>query len=652
MTAIPRAVPGRLCAVAARVWVPLWVLACCTSCPGTPSAEADDAGQVLQPGRDGGASGACGSDAGCVDVDSGVVPSQLSDGGSADGGPQDAGPPTPPIRANLAARRPVTVSAAMADAPATALVDEDGGSPWRSGAPAPGWFKVELAEPSTVEVVRLRVAQSLDGDTVHHLRLLSELGNVLFEQTLSGSTVDGQWLEVTLAAPLACVRWAQVYTQRSPAPVAFGEVEVWGWVTPSAQRWVDQPRGLRWVRTNPMFVSGLTVSLAPSAADLVNEYYDVFRANATHLWETGLPNEVAAWASAGRSDFRWVAWTLPDGKSRGNDQFAGGALPAQKGRIGFQVSDEPSGMAPLLEINQGLHLLRPYDPGALLIVNFPYDNDDIAAMLEFFCTQMDADVASYDRYTYAGSKAHVVLARFRDLGLRCRRPYWRYLKAYHDDDGDSIDASDLRWDAFSGLTYGYTGHTWFVYQANDIPSLTPAFYAAFGDLRAPKTEYWTQAAQVNIELRNLGRAVTQLTSTAVRYVPSISFLAPSGTTAWSRGAGGDPYLNKVAANALQMDLLLGFFKDDAGEIYVMVQNQRHQHGEFPNQSKDPGTLTLSFDFSAAPTNVDRTTLERLDSRTGLVKPLPLKEGSVTIELAAGDPILFKYATGARFALQQ
>jgi hypothetical protein len=89
---------------------------------------------------------------------------------------------------------------------------------------------------------------------------------------------------------------------------------------------------------------------------------------------------------------------------------------------------------------------------------------------------------------------------------------------------------------------------------------------------------------------------------------------------------------------------------------VMVQNVRHQHGDFPIDRTNSGTVRLSFDFGAAPATVNRAAVQRLSQLTGLVETLPLTsvqgdEGTLDVTLAAGDPILFKYDTGAPFALQ-
>ena len=68
---------------------------------------------------------------------------------------------------------------------------------------------------------------------------------------------------------------------------------------------------------------------------------------------------------------------------------------------------------------------------------------------------------------------------------------------------------------FSGLVYGYTGHSWFVYQTDS--QLLPDFNALFatpavGSAPAP---LWHTLAQINLEMQHLGRAITQLTSESV-----------------------------------------------------------------------------------------------------------------------------------------
>ncbi|MEW5909925.1 MAG: hypothetical protein AB1659_09020, partial [Thermodesulfobacteriota bacterium] len=133
---------------------------------------------------------------------------------------------------------------------------------------------------------------------------------------------------------------------------------------------------------------------------------------------------------------------------------------------------------------------------------------------------------------------------------------------------------------------------------------------------------------------------------------------PPGTVPWTKGAGNDPYLTGIdgAPDNDTLEMLVGHFRDDSGEFYTMVQNVRHAHGDFPVNRTDQGTVRISFDFSNAPANLDRSKVLSLNKLTGQVENIYLtyrsgNAGFLDVKLAAGDPFLFKYATGASFALR-
>jgi hypothetical protein len=299
--------------------------------------------------------------------------------------------------------------------------------------------------------------------------------------------------------------------------------------------------------------------------------------------------------------------------------------------------------------------VRQADPDALLIFNFTYQHPQLGQVLDHAGTQSEMDIYSYDAYTRSNG-AYEHLARYRAKGLAYNRPYWRYIRGYlpSSSSDDELSESDARWDAFSGLVYGYTGHTWFLYQVSGN-NLQSAFFTSSGDYASPKTPEFSMVAQINTELHHLGRAITQLTSTGVRYIPSIGFLQPLGTQVFQPGAGGDPFITKIAGvNGGALDSLVGFFRDDAGERYVMLQNVKHTHGTFP-VDLSVGSVTFAVDFDFQTSTVDKTQVISLDKTTGAEVPLSLTSqgGStarLTITLAAGDPVLFKYATGVPFAL--
>jgi hypothetical protein len=336
-----------------------------------------------------------------------------------------------------------------------------------------------------------------------------------------------------------------------------------------------------------------------------------------------------------------VAWDpfLEIFESTGN--VLGGLEEAAAGRIGFQLGDEPGTVAALEAIEEGIAVLRQADPGALALTNFSYYAPQREAVLERWVSTTDGDIQINSDYFY-GPLHYEVLERFRDAALDKGVPYWQYLNAYVGAESGFTrlhSESDLRWQAMAGLVYGYTGHIWFLYQAaaQGHESATAwggsVMHEVVGDWASPRTDLWETVADINSELANL-QPVTQLTSTDVRLI--LADLPdperPLGTADWAPGAGGDPYLAELgpAPGQAPMDVLAGFFVDDDGEHYAMVQNARHTHSlgvdEDPLPGADlPGLVHLAFDFTGAPFHVDRSRLEYLDVATGSVRVLSLDE---------------------------
>lgn len=414
-------------------------------------------------------------------------------------------------------------------------------------------------------------------------------------------------------------------------------------------------RGLRWVRENPMMISALTVMMGAPTPAHVNAYFDDFGANAVHLWENGLPVEISAWHAAGRDDFRYISWVNKDGTSLANGQVLGGMAPLP-GRIGYQVGDEPNTQEHFDEIAAGLEVVRQADPDGLRILNLHdanagYQFREAAANLE------TVDILSYDHYSYR-TDVHEGLNDTRRKALAAGKPYWRYMESFwykHKEIDQSL--SDMRWDAFVGAVYGYTGYTWFLYSIEaSNPELHPLLFETPGSFDAQRTQFFDYAAAINRELATLGRALVMLTSTDVRYIARYALLHPQGISSWSPGAGGDPYLADIEVTG-NRDLLVGFFVDDCGEHYVMVQSQQHSSGIPPNRGTSTTEVTLRFDFSQAPMNLDDTYVESFDISTGNIVDLVLTSdgptsASLPLTLGPGEPLLFKYATGRPFALQE
>lgn len=432
-------------------------------------------------------------------------------------------------------------------------------------------------------------------------------------------------------------------------------------------------RGLAWVRSQPMFISGLLVSMGTPPADFVREYFGDFHATAVHLWANGLPRELDGWRAAaarlGRQDFRFVSWVEKDGASLDGGKTIGGYGPNPPGRIGYQVGDEPRSLQEYRQFEAGIAAVRAADPEALVIVNFHHGVRELPAMLARLCANPDGDVFSYDQYDL-NTRVYRNLALFRAWGQRCGKPYWRYLKSFYFKDKTDVTrltASDLRWTAYTGLVYGFTGQSWFLYQIPPRNDLQPAFFGGDRGFARVKTELWYDAAEINRTLKLLGRTLTRLVSLDVRYVqvrygPGDHWQealsggdrqqppCPQGAPAWNPEDDPDPFLVSLWTVGGEAPLLVGFFADDRGELYVMIQNLLHTHGENTEQGDETVTVQIGFNFSQAPSGFDRNRVLSFNRFTGDAVAQPLfqtQDGRrfLDMPLAAGDVFLFKYATG-------
>ncbi len=423
-------------------------------------------------------------------------------------------------------------------------------------------------------------------------------------------------------------------------------------------------RGLRWVRDNPMFISGLNIGMGTPPQAAVDEYHDQFHANAVHLHTSGLPDEVNGWRAAGRGDFRFVSWVEADGTSLGSGQVLGGASPGQGGRIGYQIGDEPgmSSAPPWSTYKQGISSVRAADPDGLIIVNFNTipDQSEVESYVNEFTSSLGGDVISCDIYARHDLwDEYPWIALFRRKGLESGKPYWAYLNAFSDSvDMEWWSESDMRFEAFLYLLHGYSGFTWFFYQVYDGSQVFPAFYSAANDFNAAKTSRWQVAAQINQELANLGRATTQLTSTDVRYItttPLVDLWLYSITTPWSQNAGGDPLVTAIEPGP-NANLAVGSFEDDFGEKYTMLLNLHHSGSDFYATSLVPVTTRISFDFSTiSAACMDKSKLLVLNQGTGQVDEVTLSNPGdhpyLEVTLGPGEPFFFKYKTARPFAMR-
>jgi hypothetical protein len=121
-----------------------------------------------------------------------------------------------------------------------------------------------------------------------------------------------------------------------------------------------------WLRLHPMPITSLVASLPDPPKSVVDRYLGTFGANAAHLWKDG-PPQVQGWLGH-RPGMGYLTWLENNGNSSvwNGSQFVdsgsllGGLPPDNPGRIGYQVGDEPTSVAAMNEINNGISRIRAY----------------------------------------------------------------------------------------------------------------------------------------------------------------------------------------------------------------------------------------------------------------------------------------------------
>ena len=531
---------------------------------------------------------------------------------------------------NVALGRPVTASQSSAHTAPSRVVDGDPATLWNAGDFAPATIEIDLGAEYAIERVRLRVVQSPAGQTTHALRVGMRREELVEVKRWIQYTREGDWLEYFFALPAA-----------DPA------------VDPNDP---IRTRGADWVYDNPLLITGLSMEMpAPNDAHMAT-YFDDFGASAAHLWTTGLPNRMDAWRAAGGGGMPYVAWVDHNGMSTDNGLLVGGYPADVPGRIGYQVGEPATSLADLEAIEAGITAIRDHDPKALLYAQFDAGGADVEPMLAYYAN-MDADVVVSSPAPTA-AEVYSTAAVFRAAALNTGRPYWCSLPVFAPEDGaPEPHATTLRWTAFAHALLGYTGYTWLPYEAHPDHDIHSALFGASAR-QGDRTTAFGFAAQINRELAQLGRALSRLTSTAAHYVPGVTSAASAasrGLDDWAPGAGGDPYLQRVSAADETQDIAMGFFVDERGEHYFAVQNPNHAGGRGPTARTDAALIHLEFQFPADEI-VDSTRLYVVDAVRGEVAPLDLSVGAqgasvLTLELPAGDLMLFKYATETPFAWQ-
>ena len=258
------------------------------------------------------------------------------------------------------------------------------------------------------------------------------------------------------------------------------------------------------------------------------------------------------------------------------------------------------------------------------------------------------DILMYDHYPFLSDAQTTTSSGFfenlmqvRNKALENDLPYWAFLQSWESTaSGYRLpSSSDVRMQAFSHATAGYTGLAYFTFDHLTNRTLL--------DASGNPTALYPKVAALNEEIENLGQALRFMTSDDVKFVQgsrikngiSVANDVPRGLDRWTATNDSDEHIQSISIGnfGAEQNGLLGCFTDDNGDDAFMIMNLNHDDNIESTSSAT--AFTIRFDLAI-------TELLRLDRRTGQQVTVPLAKmltyNELAISIPAGTAELFKY----------
>ncbi len=417
---------------------------------------------------------------------------------------------------------------------------------------------------------------------------------------------------------------------------------------------IDVPRdsfGKIWVRNHPFALMGLL----GGGKDCNIDTYKASNMSMTLLWE----DDFSLLKQSDRAAIPWV-YHLEVRKERGYTKLC----DALKNHVNKVYDINPAGAWSwtVWDEVQGMHAatwneikdwIKEVYPNTLVYVNAqpkqtPSENwgapnyppgFKYSDYLDALVQTGQPDVLCYDQYPFSasGGTANIFkhakevskAAKSRDI------PYWVFVQSSAWSQGWRVPSeSDLRFQVFVHLTYGFTGIQYFTYDSGN----------AMVDEDGNPLPVYKTVQDLNREVANLGNTLRFLTNIDIRYIAGKEGeqinKTPKGVTHWAAGAGRDFYiknvsldLSKPANKGAKKNGSIGFFTDDNNRRYFMLTNV-YNGGDL---TADQAKLDFVVEFSDKVDSL--TNFNRLTGKEEIIK---LKDHKLYITLPGGTGNLYRY----------
>lgn len=343
-----------------------------------------------------------------------------------------------------------------------------------------------------------------------------------------------------------------------------------------------------------------------------------------------------------------IAWNMVEAENwRETLAAVVGDYGSHPALYGYYVQDEPNSriFGPLGQIQAELSRLDPAHPPFINL--FPtyasveqLGNPTYADHLEQYLSIVKPSFCSWDHYALMrdGRDRGDFYENFELVRAASARhgvsPWYILLSIPHFGYRDPSDG-EMRWQVNTALAYGIKGLLYFTYAT--VPEWAAEGHVAIVDPDGRPARLYPIVQAINREVRQLGRTLLGLTSTAVYHTGEI----PPGCTRLPADA-----LVGVEGDA---GLLLGCFRDAAGADWLMVVNKNHSAPvEAALRLKPHVTEVALQDPGGGPEQVLEVRpgerVERAEPGDA-GRPASLVEGSLlTVPLGPGGARLMRLAT--------
>gem|GEM_PF-1107345 len=312
--------------------------------------------------------------------------------------------------------------------------------------------------------------------------------------------------------------------------------------------------------------------------------------------------------------------------------------------IGWMLPDEPVTQAEIEGLRDSSLWFKRNHPDLPVMVSV-FQKD--APTLNNIIGTIKPDIVIFDFYPFRNDGSteqnqwFETLMAVRTAAKAANIPYWGWMQSFQTAAyfNRVPSESDVRYNAFSLLTAGYTGLNYFSYDHDTGGSMESTFF----DTNGNKTPFYFYTATMNAEVKRIGKSLRYLDSSDVRFVRGANVSTPTGLTDWAQGAGANTKIQAIAVSGtptVGKDALVGFFNDDAGKQYFMLTNL--YQGAGASAAAKSASFTVTFDSSV-------NALVRVNRQTGEPERVDLTNHILNLTLPGGTGDLFKYHDGGAIA---